>query len=129
MSNTMNVSEMAGFSKEGHVSGNGTTVSWEDSSLNRLINPLVVAILFLTMISIGCSVEILKMKAYFLKPKEPVIAMLAQFGIMPLAAFCISKILQLEPVKALALLICGCCPGGTLSNVFTLAFKGDISLR
>uniref|UniRef100_H3DJ84 Solute carrier family 10 member 1 n=1 Tax=Tetraodon nigroviridis TaxID=99883 RepID=H3DJ84_TETNG len=51
-----------------------------------------------------------------------------QFGIMPLTAFSLAKLLQMDPVKAVTVLICGCCPGGTLSNIFSLAFKGDMNL-
>ncbi|XP_028995085.1 hepatic sodium/bile acid cotransporter-like [Betta splendens] len=119
---------MTGFYTEGNVSSNGTILMFENSTLNKVLNVLTICMLLLTMISIGLSVEILKMKAYFLKPKEAAMAMLAQFGIMPLASFCISKGLHLERIKALALIIYGCCPGGTFSNLFSLAIKGDINL-
>lgn len=120
---------IADIYNKGNVSGNGTMGILEDSILDRVINVFTVVILFISMISIGCTMEISKIKAHVLSPKGAVIALLAQFGIMPLAAFSIAKILQLDAIKAMTVLICGCCPGGSLSNIFSLAIKGDMNLR
>lgn len=129
----MNVTEVyqgiPGIYNKGNVSGNETMGLWENFPLERVINIFIIVILFISMISVGCLMEVSKIKDHILNPKGAVIALLAQFGIMPLAAFCISKILWLDPIKALAVLICGCCPGGTLSNIFSLAIKGDMNLR
>uniref|UniRef100_A0A3Q3L8F3 Hepatic sodium/bile acid cotransporter n=1 Tax=Mastacembelus armatus TaxID=205130 RepID=A0A3Q3L8F3_9TELE len=100
----------------------------KNSPLNGPINIFTIVILFITMISIGCTMEISKIKAHLFKPKGVAIALLAQFGIMPLTAFCLAKILRLDSIKAVTVLICGCCPGGSLSNIFSLALKGDMNL-
>lgn len=113
-----------------NASGNGSIAQMLSSSpLNVIINFFSIITLFITMISLGCTMEISKIKAHFLKPMGVAIALLAQFGIMPLTAFCLAKILQMDSIKAVTVLICGCCPGGTLSNVFSLAIKGDMNLR
>lgn len=39
------------------------------------------------------------------------------------------QVLQLGPVEAVVVLICGCCPGGSLSNILALSLKGDMNLR
>ncbi|XP_028293883.1 sodium/bile acid cotransporter-like [Gouania willdenowi] len=96
--------------------------------LDLAINYFSVTILILTMISLGCSMEIPKIKAHFVTPKGIIIALLAQFLIMPLTAFSLAKVLHMGPMKAVAVLICGCCPGGNLSNIFALALKGDMNL-
>ena len=36
---------------------------------------------------------------------------------------------QLPEIMAVVILICGCCPGGALSNILALAIKGDMNLR
>ncbi|KAJ4939027.1 hypothetical protein JOQ06_028490 [Pogonophryne albipinna] len=115
---------------EANVSGNGSVMGVLNipPSLNKAINILLVGILFIIMISLGCTMEISKIKAHLFKPKGVSIALLAQFGIMPLTAFSLAKILQMEPIKAVTVLICGCCPGGSLSNIFSLAMKGDMNL-
>uniref|UniRef100_A0A665VXY8 Hepatic sodium/bile acid cotransporter n=1 Tax=Echeneis naucrates TaxID=173247 RepID=A0A665VXY8_ECHNA len=98
------------------------------SNLNKIISVLIIVILFITMVSLGCSMEVYKIKAHFFKPKGVAIALLAQFGIMPLTAFCLAKIQQMDPIKAVTVLLCGCCPGGSLSNIFSLALQGDLNL-
>lgn len=99
------------------------------SPVNKFINITSIITLFVTMIGLGCTMEISKIRSHLLKPKEVAIALMAQFGIMPLTAFCLTKLLQMDTVKALTVLICGCCPGGTLSNIFALALQGDMNLR
>uniref|UniRef100_A0A8C6U3T8 Solute carrier family 10 member 1 n=1 Tax=Neogobius melanostomus TaxID=47308 RepID=A0A8C6U3T8_9GOBI len=96
--------------------------------LNHSLNVLIIFMLLVTMISLGCTMEVSKIKKHLLKPKGVVIALVAQFCIMPLTAFSLAKILQMDPISAVTVLICGCCPGGTLSNIFALALKGDMNL-
>ncbi|XP_045057580.1 hepatic sodium/bile acid cotransporter isoform X2 [Desmodus rotundus] len=88
----------------------------------------LVFMLLIVMLSLGCTMEFSKIKAHFWKPKGVAIALLAQYGIMPLTAFVLGKIFRLNNIEALAILICGCSPGGNLSNLFTLAMKGDMNL-
>ena len=116
---------------EGNISVNGSSMGVLNipPTLNKAINILSVAILFIIMISLGCTMEISKIKAHLFKPKGVAIALVAQFGIMPLTAFSLAKMLHMEPIKAVTVLICGCCPGGSLSNIFSLAVKGDMNLR
>ncbi|XP_041809990.1 sodium/bile acid cotransporter-like [Chelmon rostratus] len=133
MSTTINATEVyigiAGIYNEGKISDNGSMAFLNPShAVNKTINILSMINLFISMISVGCTMEISKIKAHFLKPKGVAIALLAQFGVMPLTAFCMAKILQMGPVKAVTVLICGCCPGGSLSNVLSLAMKGDMNL-
>lgn len=130
MMNTTETSVTFHMSSEGNFSRNGSTFVWKISpALNKTIDVFTVTILFITMISLGCTMELSKIKAHLLKPKGVGIALLAQFGIMPLTAFSLAKLLQMDPVKAVTVLICGCCPGGTISNIFSLAFNGDMNLR
>lgn len=39
------------------------------------------------------------------------------------------QLLQQTDMRAVVVLICGCCPGGTLSNILALAVQGDMNLR
>lgn len=115
---------------EGNASGNVSLASLNmQGPINKAVSILTVVILFITMISLGCTMEISKIKAYLFKPKGVAIALLSQFCIMPITAFSLAKIMQMEPIKAVTVLICGCCPGGSLSNIFSLVVKGDMNLR
>ncbi|KAK7133009.1 hypothetical protein R3I94_015035 [Phoxinus phoxinus] len=104
---------------------NGSAFS---DNLDMVIRLALIVILFITMLSLGCTMEISKIKHHLTKPKGVAIAVGAQFGIMPLTAFCLAKLFQLGPMETLAVLICGCCPGGNLSNIFALALQGDMNL-
>ncbi|XP_044520733.1 sodium/bile acid cotransporter [Gracilinanus agilis] len=92
------------------------------------LSVILVLMLFIVMISLGCTMEFNKIKAHFWKPKGIIIALVSQYGVMPLTAFALGKIFHLNNIEALAILICGCSPGGTLSNIFSLALKGDMNL-
>ncbi|KAI5055881.1 hypothetical protein GOP47_0029402 [Adiantum capillus-veneris] len=52
----------------------------------------------------------------------------AQYTIMPLLAAFISKGLGLSTNLSAGLILLGCCPGGTASNVVTLIAGGDVPL-
>ncbi|XP_076834471.1 hepatic sodium/bile acid cotransporter-like [Brachyhypopomus gauderio] len=97
-------------------------------AMDKAVNGITILILFITMISLGCTMDTGKIRSHFVKPKGVAIAMASQFGIMPLAAFCLAKIFQLRPIDAVTVLICGCCPGGNLSNILSLALQGDMNL-
>lgn len=64
----------------------------------------------------------------FRRPKDVAIGVLGQFLIMPLLAFGLAKGLQLPPEIAVGVILVGCCPGGTASNVMTYLAKGDVPL-
>ncbi|CAL4904011.1 unnamed protein product [Urochloa decumbens] len=52
----------------------------------------------------------------------------AQYTIMPGFGAIISRALGLPPSLSAGLILLGCCPGGTASNVVTLVAKGDVPL-
>ncbi|CAM9690647.1 hepatic sodium/bile acid cotransporter-like [Lampetra planeri] len=109
--------------------GNGTAASPEgEGAYGNAINATVTLVLVVTMVSLGCTMELQHIGAHIRKPRGIIIAVLAQFGIMPLTAFALAKVFRLNPVEAVTVLICGCCPGGNLSNVFALALDGDMNL-
>ncbi|NXA44373.1 NTCP protein, partial [Nothocercus julius] len=96
---------------------------------DKALSAILIVALFIVMVSLGCTMEITKITTHLRKPKGVAIALMAQYGVMPLTAFALAKLFQLGTMEALAILICGCCPGGNLSNIFSLALKGDMNLR
>lgn len=93
-----------------------------------VLSVILITMLLIIMLSLGCTMEYSKIKAHFWKPKGMIIALVAQYGIMPFTAFALGKIFSLNNIEALAILVCGCSPGGNLSNIFSLAVKGDMNL-
>ncbi|XP_022060013.1 sodium/bile acid cotransporter [Acanthochromis polyacanthus] len=96
--------------------------------IDKTISILMIIVLFITMVSMGCTMEVSKIKHHIVKPKGVAIALLAQYGAMPLTAFCLAKAFQLPEIMAVVVLICGCCPGGAISNLLALALQGDMNL-
>jgi len=62
-------------------------------------------------------------------PSVLLLALLGQFVAMPLVAFLLALIFALDEVAAVAVLLCGCCPGGNLSNLMSVLVDGDMTLR
>lgn len=80
------------------------------------------------MFGMGLTISVEDFKAVFTHPKEIVIGCIAQYSIMPLAAWLLSVLLNLSPDLAVGVILVGCCPGGTASNVITYIAGGDVSL-
>jgi BASS family bile acid:Na+ symporter len=52
----------------------------------------------------------------------------AQFLIMPFAALLLVRLFGLPPAIALGVILVGCCPGGTASNVIAFLARADVAL-
>src|SRR5690606_17204102 len=64
----------------------------------------------------------------FKRPGTVAIGVLGQFIIMPALAWLLCQGLQLPPEIAVGVILVGCCPGGTASNVMTFLGRGDVAL-
>lgn len=106
---------------------NGTYIN--KKVLDYALDAGIILLLLVVMMSFGCTLQVSELKKFILKPKEVGIMVSAQYGIMPLSAFTLGHVFQLNAMESLVILICGCCPGGNLSNIFTLALNGDMNLR
>ena len=89
-----------------------------------VINPLLGLIMF----GMGLTLKPSDFRIVFSRPKDVLIGCLAQFTIMPLLAWLLVKIFRLPDELALGVILVGCCPGGTASNVITFLAKGDLAL-
>ena len=89
-----------------------------------LINPLLGVIMF----GMGLTLRTEDFRVVFSRPKDVIIGCLAQFTVMPLLAFALTRIFRLEEALAIGVILVGCCPGGTASNVITYLAKGDLAL-
>jgi len=61
-------------------------------------------------------------------PGRLAVGLLAQYGVMPLAAVGVAALFGLGPELAAGLVLLGACPGGTASNVVTYLARGDVAL-
>ena len=90
----------------------------------KLINPLLGIIMF----GMGLTLKAEDFKVVFSRPRDVLLGCLAQFTVMPLLAFALTRIFRLEEALAIGVILVGCCPGGTASNVITYLAKGDLAL-
>lgn len=100
-----------------------------DSPLSHGINVFVGLVLCFTMLGLGCTVEVSQLGEHVRRPIGVLLALLCQFVIMPLVAFLLALAFSLGDVAAMAVLLCGCCPGGNLSNIMSLLVHGEMNLR
>ena len=89
-----------------------------------VINPLLGIIMF----GMGMALRPEDFRIVFSRPKDVIIGCMAQFTIMPLLAFALSRLFSLDEALAVGVVLVGCCPGGTASNVITYLAKGDLAL-
>nr|XP_033801822.1 sodium/bile acid cotransporter 4 [Geotrypetes seraphini] len=98
------------------------------SPLSHGISLLVGATLCTTMLGLGCTVELSQFGQYLRRPLGLLLALVSSFLIMPLVAFLLALCFNLDEVAAVAVLLCGCCPGGNLSNIMSVLVNGDMNL-
>ena len=85
-------------------------------------------LLGVVMFGMGLTLNLHDFKIVFSRPKDVMIGCLAQFTIMPLLAWGLARVFSLDEALALGVVLVGCCPGGTASNVITYLAKGDLAL-
>ena len=89
-----------------------------------VINPMLGIIMF----GMGLTLRAQDFKIVLSRPKDILIGCLTQFTVMPLLAWGLTKAFSLPQELAIGVILVGCCPGGTASNVITYLAKGDLAL-
>ena len=92
------------------------------------IAPWITTLLGIFMFGIGMTLKLDDFKLVLQHPKGVILGIISQFTIMPLLAFVLAKLFQLPPEIAVGVILVGCCPGGTASNVMTFLAKGNTAL-
>lgn len=90
--------------------------------------PQINNLLGVIMFSMGITLKPEDFKLILTRPKDVILGCLSQFTIMPILAFIVSRLLNLPPDLSVGLILVGCCPGGTSSNVMAYIAKGDVAL-
>jgi len=89
-----------------------------------LINPLLGVIMF----GMGLTLHFSDFRVVFSRPKDVLTGCVAQFTVMPLLAWVLAWVFSLDEALTVGVVLVGCCPGGTASNVITYLAKGDLAL-
>jgi len=88
----------------------------------------VRGMLTVVMLGMGLTLSPGDFARVFSRPRDVGVAALAQFGLMPALAWGISELMGLPAGLAVGLILVGCAPGGTASNVVTFLARGDTAL-
>jgi len=91
-------------------------------------SPYVTQALMATMMGMGLTLTLSDFKKVLSQPKWVGIGFLAQYTIMPLSAAVFAKVFRLSPPLSAGLILVGCSPGGTASNLVTMIAKADVAL-
>lgn len=98
-------------------------------SISNIIKTSYVNYLLgIIMFGMGLSVRASDFKELFLRPKDVIIGIFAQFIIMPFIAFVLIFVFKLDSALAIGVALVGACPGGTSSNVISYLAKADVAL-
>lgn len=89
-----------------------------------VINPMLGIIMF----GMGLTLAPQDFKIVLSRPKDILIGCMTQFTVMPLLALGLTWAFALPEELAIGVILVGCCPGGTASNVITYLAKGDLAL-
>lgn len=84
-------------------------------------------ILGLIMLTMGLTLEVEDFRQMLSRPLDLCIGACAQFLIMPLLAFGLSRLFNLDPYLSIGLILVGCCPGGVSSNIMSFLCGGDVA--
>ncbi|KAI3996828.1 hypothetical protein MKX01_021104 [Papaver californicum] len=98
-----------------------TSFNWVTPKLTQIGLPL-------TMLGMGMTLTFDDLRGALSMPKEVLCGFFLQYSIMPLSAFLVSKLLNLPSYYAAGLILVGCCPGGTASNIVTYIARGNVAL-
>ncbi len=88
----------------------------------------IIWMLGIIMFGMGMTMTVDDFKGVLHNPKAVVIGVVAQFMLMPGLAYLLCQLFQLPPAIAIGVILVGCCPGGTASNVITYMAKGNTAL-
>ena len=90
----------------------------------RLLGLMMMAI----MLGMGASLTFKDFRIALRKPQGIAVGLVCQYGIMPFLGYALAVALGLPPAMAIGLILMGCMPGGTTSNIFAYFSKGALAL-
>lgn len=89
---------------------------------------LLALMILIIMFGMGASLTGENFKYVARNPLGVLIGFASQFGVMPALAWFLATTLEFPPAVALSLVLVGCLPAGTTSNLFAYFSRGDVAL-
>ncbi|ADJ28168.1 bile acid:sodium symporter family protein [Nitrosococcus watsonii] len=88
----------------------------------------IVPLLGLIMFGMGMTLKANDFALIFKQPQVVATGILLQFLLMPLIAWIVSHLFSLPAYLTVGMILLGCSPGGTASNVVCYLARGDVAL-
>ena len=85
-------------------------------------------VLAFVMFGVALDMKLTDFRGITAAPRAVLIGMLAQFLLLPAAAWALTMLLRPQPSVALGMILVACCPGGNISNFFTHFARGNTAL-
>lgn len=85
-------------------------------------------LLGIVMLGMGLTIDPKDFKIVFQAPRSVIIGVILQYTIMPISAYLIAKLFHLPAEVAIGVILVGCCPGGTSSNVMSYLANANVAL-
>lgn len=82
----------------------------------------------LIMLGMGLTLRFDDFRHVLRMPWAVAVGFLGQYLIMPALGYTLARVFHLEPGLAVGLILVGCCPGGTASNVVTYLARANLPL-
>jgi BASS family bile acid:Na+ symporter len=92
------------------------------------LKPWITPLLGLVMFGMGLTLSTADFREVFRRPRDVAIGVVGHYLIMPGIAWVLALALRLPPDIAVGVILVGCCPSGTASNVMTFLARGDVAL-
>ena len=89
------------------------------------IAPIALALIMLTL---GLGLTKSDFTRVIKRPKDFLVGLICQVILLPIIAFVLIKILNVQPALALGVMIIAAAPGGVTSNILTKFANGDVAL-
>jgi len=89
------------------------------------IAPIALALIMLTL---GLGLTTSDFTRVIKRPKDFLVGLICQVILLPIIAFVLIKILNVQPALALGVMIIAAAPGGVTSNILTKFANGDVAL-
>ncbi len=97
-----------------------------DSPLISVGLPIALAII---MFGLGLSLTVGDFRRVARTPKAVVVALALQVLVLPVVAFGLVVVFDLDPLLAVGVMLLAASPGGTTANLFSHLFRGDVALN
>ncbi|QIT55961.1 transporter [Aquisalimonas sp. 2447] len=96
--------------------------------LSPLEEALLAVMMIVIMLGMGASLTFKDFRIAMRHPQAVLVGFASQYMFMPFIAFSLARLLQLTPEQTVGLVLMGCMPGGTTSNIFAYFSKSLLSL-